>query len=75
MPGKPLARWNSETMNIIHEAYSKSEIARRYYKEYTGEELTNQEAANRWRMLRNPDVKILKKVNDQIHKEQKKMLK
>lgn len=59
---------------MIHEAYSKSEIAKRYYKEATGEDLTNQEAVNRWRMLRNPDVKILKKVNDQIHKEQNKLL-
>lgn len=59
---------------MIHEAYKISVVARRYYREATGEQLTNQEAVNRWRMLRNPDMKILKMVNDMIHKEQKKLL-
>lgn len=59
---------------MIHEAYNKSEIVRRYF-EKQGEKLTKQEAANRWRMIRNVDLKILKEVFDDIHKEQKKLLK
>jgi hypothetical protein len=60
---------------MIHEAYSKSVIARFYYKELTGEKLSNQEAVNRWRMIRNPDKDILKKVFSDIYKEQKSKLK
>lgn len=46
-----------------------------YYKELTGEDITNQEAVNRWRMLRNPDKDILKKVFSEVYKEQKSKLK
>lgn len=60
---------------MIHEAFSKSEIAKRYYALKTGEKLTNKEAANRWRMLRNPDMDALQKVIDGVIKEQKKLLK
>lgn len=54
---------------MIHSAYVKSEIARRYYAKATGEALTRQEAVNRWRKLRNPDKKILQKVIKEIAKE------
>jgi hypothetical protein len=59
---------------MIHEAYNKSEIARRYF-ELKGETLTRQEANNRWKMVRNPDAEILKKVFDKVYKEQKTQLK
>lgn len=59
---------------MIHEAYNKSEIVRRYF-ELKGEKLTKQEAANRWRMIRNVDLDVLEKVFSQINKEQKKLLK
>jgi hypothetical protein len=59
---------------MIHEAYNKSEIARRYFK-LKGETLTRQEANNRWKMVRSPDKEILKKVFSEIHKEQKSKLK
>lgn len=60
---------------MIHEAFSKSEIAKRYYALKTGEKLTNQEAANRWRMLKNPDPLILTKVFNAVNKEQARLLK
>lgn len=59
---------------MINEAYNKSEIARRYFK-LKGEELTRQEANNRWKMVRNPDKDILKKVFSEVYKEQKSKLK
>lgn len=60
---------------MIHEAFSKSEIAKRYYALKTGEKLANKEAFNRWRMLRNPDMDVLKKVIEEVVKEQKKLMK
>jgi hypothetical protein len=59
---------------MIIEAYKKSVVAKLYYQEL-GEKISNQEAVNRWRMLRNPDKEILKKVFSEIHKEQKSKLK
>lgn len=59
---------------MIHSAFIKSEIARRYYAA-AGEELSRQEAANRWRMLRNPNRKLLQKVIDEVTREQKKEIK
>lgn len=59
---------------MIHEAFQISEVARRYF-ELKGEQLTKPEAYNRWRMVRNPDLKLLNKAVDQIYKEQKKKLK
>lgn len=50
---------------MIHPAYNKSEIARRYYEKTTGEALTRQEAANRWRKTK-PDKKILREVMKEI---------
>lgn len=58
---------------MILKAYKKSEIARLYYNEL-GEKITNQDAVNRWRMLRNPDKKVLEKIFTSIYKEQKKCL-
>lgn len=58
---------------MIHPAFNKSEIARRYF-EIKGYKLSKQEAANRWRMLRNPDKSIIKKVIDRVYKEQLKLL-
>lgn len=58
---------------MIHEAFTQSEIARRYYLE-KGERLSRQEAANRWRMLRKPDKDVLKKVIGDVVREQKKLL-
>lgn len=60
---------------MIHPAYNKSEIARRYYEKATGEKLTNQEAINRLRKLRNVDKVLLRKVFDDVNSEAKKELK
>lgn len=60
---------------MIHEAFTVSEIARRYYLKKTGEDLSKEVARNRWRMTRNPDKDILNRVIDEIYKEQKKALK
>ena len=59
---------------MIHEAFTISEIARRYYKLKTGEDILKEVARSRWRMTRNPDLKILNKVIDIIYKEQKEKL-
>lgn len=53
---------------------SKTEIAVRYYKLKTGENLDRELARKRWAMTKNPDEKILKKVLDGILKEQKKKM-
>ena len=60
---------------MIHNAYDKSEVARRYYLLKTGEDISKATAFNRWRMLRVPDKKVLKEVLEQIAKEQKVMMK
>lgn len=57
---------------MILPAYNKSEIARLYF-EKKGENLTKQEAANRWRMIQ-PDKKILLEVFKEVYQEQKKAL-
>jgi hypothetical protein len=54
---------------MIHNAYDKSEVARRYYLLKTGEEIDKATAFNRWRMLRAPDLKILDEVRKQLTKE------
>lgn len=59
---------------MIHSAYITSEIARRYYLKKTGEVLSRETARSRWRMTRNPDKDILKKVFEEISKEQNKLL-
>lgn len=59
---------------MIHPAFYKSEIARRYY-EKKGETLTAQQATNRWRMTRNFDKKLLRQVFDEIYREQREALK
>lgn len=48
--------------------YNKSAVARRYF-ELRGEDLTKQEAANRWRMLRKIDFDTYKRVLDEGYKE------
>lgn len=55
---------------MILKAYNKSEIARLYFKK-KGECLTNQLAANRWRMI-TPDKSILKQVFKEVHQKQLK---
>jgi hypothetical protein len=59
---------------MIIDAYNTSEIARRYYLKKTGEDLTREQARNRWKMTRNPDTAIIKKVLDEVLREQKKLL-
>jgi hypothetical protein len=59
---------------MIIDAYNTSEIARRYYLKKTGEDLTREQARNRWKMTRNPDTAIVKKVLDEVLREQKKLL-
>lgn len=60
---------------MIHEAFNKSEVVKRYYLLKTGEEIDGQTAVNRWRMLRQPDKKVLNKVIADIAKEQKNIIK
>lgn len=54
---------------MIHSAFIKSEIAKRYYKLATGEDISRDDAFNRWRMLRHPDKKILRQVIKEVAKE------
>jgi hypothetical protein len=54
---------------MILKAYNKSEIARLYFLK-KGESLTTIEAGNRWRMVKNPDLKILRDVFKELHKKQ-----
>jgi hypothetical protein len=58
---------------MIHPAYNRSEIARRYFEE-KGETLSKDDAYNRFRMIRLFDKKILKKIFSDIQKEQKDIL-
>jgi hypothetical protein len=60
---------------MIHEAFTISEIARRYYLKKTGENLDKETARKRWNMTRITDLTVLNKVFADIFKEQKKMLK
>lgn len=60
---------------MIHKAFNKSEIARRYYEKATGEKLNNQEAVNRLRKLKNIDRKLLREVFNDVLNEQKQELK
>lgn len=59
---------------ILDEYYKQGAVAKMYFKLKSGEELDNETARNRWRMIRNPDKAILNKVFDAIYKEQNKML-
>ena len=59
---------------MIHPAFYKSEIARRYYLAKTGEDLPLKVAMNRWRMTTNIDKKILSKVINRVLKEQERLL-
>jgi hypothetical protein len=54
---------------MILKAYNKSEITRLYFQK-KGENLTKQEAANRFRMI-TPDVDILKEVFKEVYQKQK----
>jgi hypothetical protein len=56
---------------VILPAYNKSEIARLYFLK-KGENLTKQEAANRWRMIRQFDFKVLGSVFNEVHRKQMK---
>jgi hypothetical protein len=58
---------------MIHEAYSKSYIAQRYFA-LKGEKLTTAEAYNRWKMIRKPDKLLLSKIFAQIYIEQQNLL-
>lgn len=58
---------------MIHKAFNKSEIARRYF-ELKGEKLSNSEAANRFRSVRNPDVNLIARIVAEVYAEQKDLL-
>lgn len=62
------------TKIMIHEAYTKAEIARRYY-EKRGIKLEKEPARKRFLLDKNVDLKLIDEVNDEIHREQKTMLK
>lgn len=59
---------------MIHEAFIKAEIAKRYYKK-RGIELDNEPARKRFLLDKNIDKDVLKVVFEQIIKEQKALLK
>ena len=59
---------------VLHEAFFKAEIARRYYKK-RGIELEKEPARKRFLLDKNVDLKLIDEVNDEIHREQKTMLK
>jgi hypothetical protein len=59
---------------MIHEAFTKAEIARRYYKK-RGVELEKEPARKRFLLDKNIDKTVLKTVFSEIYKEQNRMLK
>lgn len=59
---------------MIHEAFTKSEIAKRYYS-LRGIELAKEPARKRFILDKNIDKKLILIVINSIYKEQKKMLK
>jgi hypothetical protein len=59
---------------MIHEAFIKAEIAKRYYKK-RGIELDNEPARKRFLLDKNIDKSILKIVFEEVYKEQKALLK
>lgn len=59
---------------MIHEAFKKAVIARLYYKE-RGIILENEPARKRFALDKNIDKAILKKVLEQVRKEQSALLK
>lgn len=61
------------TKIMIHEAYTKAEIARRYY-EKRGITLEKEPARKRFLLDKNIDRKLLREVFSDINKEQKTLL-
>lgn len=61
------------TKIMIHEAYTKAEIARRYY-EKRGIKLEKEPARKRFLLDKNIDRKLLREVFSDINKEQKTLL-
>jgi hypothetical protein len=59
---------------MIHEAFIKAEIAKRYYKK-RGIELENEPARKRFLLDKNIDKAVLKQVIDEVYKQQKALLK
>jgi hypothetical protein len=59
---------------MIHEAFIKAEIAKRYYKK-RGFDLDNEPARKRFLLDKNIDKPTLRAVMEQINKEQKALLK
>lgn len=59
---------------MIHEAFTKAEIAKRYYKK-RGIELDKEPARKRFLLDKNIDKSILKIVFEEVYKEQKDLLK
>lgn len=59
---------------MIHEAFKKAEIARRYYKK-RGIELDKEPARKRFFLDKNIDRKLLREVFTEIYKEQMLQLK
>ena len=60
---------------MIHEVYKKAQIARRYYKLKTGEELESEFARKRFEKDKNIDDSLLKKVFSMVNEEQRALLK
>ncbi len=59
---------------MIHTAYNKSEIAKRYYLAM-GRNYDNQAAIKQWSQDRKLNLKVLKEVFETIYTEQKQSLK
>lgn len=59
---------------MIHEAFIKAEIAKRYYKK-RGIVLDNEPARKRFLLDKNIEKSVLKTVFEEVYKEQKALLK
>jgi len=61
---------------MIHEAFTKAEIAIRYYSIVVpGRTFTNEQARKRFLLDKNVDLKIIRQIIDVIYSEQKRLLK
>lgn len=58
---------------MIHQAYKKSKIAERYLKKL-GKYKTSDQARKTFESIKNPNIKLIAEILDEIHKEAKKLL-
>lgn len=55
--------------SLIHPSYKASHFAKRYFHIQSGEDLTPQQAVNRWRKVRRVDFDVFRKTVESLHEE------